>query len=660
MTDTSIQQSDAFLATTDPDQPIDSLLGTEWLLTNGTGSYSSATIAGINTRRYHGLLIAAARPPLARINMLAGLGETLTIAGESFELFAWEFADAFHPQGFNYLRTVQVDSAVHMLYQIDQTRIEKTISLLPGQDTLVVRYRIEPGQTPWQLALRPFVALRDFHSLRSFFIDDQMVIEGSGEQISVHDRLTDTPTLYMRSPGSKFQPAAHWWYKFHYRKEAQRGQDCFEDLFVPGDFVVSGSAGAEVVFIASLDEHPDAELPEKSDQTSAQHVSADEPAVRRLFQSADAFIARRSLADRGPRATILAGFHWFGDWGRDAFISLPGLLLLNRRFALAREVFETFAAALSEGMIPNCFDDYDSKPAYNSVDASLWFVHAADLYLQATNDADTWKKLLAPAVCKILDAYETGTRFGIHADQRGLIVCGDQNTQLTWMDTQCNGQCFTPRPGAAVEVNALWHSVLRRMAERLAGDDPDRAGRYSALADKAALALQTEFWNPHGEYLYDFIANGQPNADLRPNQIFAVSLPCSPLTAGQQKSVVEVVQRHLLTPFGLRSLDRENYQYRCSCDADPFSRDSAYHQGTVWAWLIGPFVEAYLNVHHFSLQARQQAKQMIQPLFDHLDKAGVGFISEIFDGDPPHTPRGCIAQAWSVAELLRAHALIFS
>jgi predicted glycogen debranching enzyme len=311
-------------------------------------------------------------------------------------------------------------------------------------------------------------------------------------------------------------------------------------------------------------------------------------------------------------------------------------------------------------MIPNCFDDYDSKPAYNSVDASLWFIHAADLYLQATNDNDTWQKLLAPTICKILDAYESGTRFGIHADERGLIVCGDQNTQITWMDAQCNGQCFTPRPGAAVEVNALWHSVLRRMAKRSASDDPNRAQRYSDLADKAAQSLRTEFWNPHGQCLYDFVNDSEPNADLRPNQIFAVSLPCSALDPQQQKSVVEVVQRHLLTPFGLRSLDRENYQYRCSCDADSFNRDSAYHQGTVWAWLIGPFVEAHLKVHGFSLEARQQAKQMIQPLLDHLDKAGVGFISEIFDADPPHTPRGCIAQAWSVAELLRAHSLIFS
>ena len=660
MTSTSAQQSDGFLATI-KGQPIDSLLSTEWLLTNGTGSYSSGTIPGINTRRYHGLLIAASGPPSIRINMLAGLGETLTIAGESFELFAWEFAESIHPQGFNYLCTVRVGSAVHMHYQIDRTRVEKTISLLPGQDTLMVRYRIQSARTPWQLALRPFVSLRHFHSLRSFFIDDQMVTECDGEQISVHDRLADTPTLYMRSPDSEFQPAAHWWHRFYYRKEAQRGQDCFEDLFVPGEFVASGSDDTEVVFVASLDENPDLELlVEEAHQAPVHHVSAEEPAIRRVFQAADAFVVNRPLADKGPRATILAGYHWFADWGRDAFIALPGLLLLNQRFALAREVFETFAAALSEGMIPNCFDDYDSKPAYNSVDASLWFIHAADLYLQATNDIDTWQKLLAPTICKILDAYETGTRFGIHADQCGLIVCGDRNTQLTWMDAQCNGQCFTPRPGATVEVNALWHSVLRRMAPRLASKDPERAQRYSDLADKAALALRTEFWNPHGQCLYDFIDEGQSNADLRPNQIFAVSLPCSPLTAQQQKSVVDVVQRHLLTPFGLRSLDRENYQYRCSCDGDPFSRDSAYHQGTVWAWLIGPFVEAHLNVHNFSLEARQQAKQMIQPLLDHLDKAGVGFISEIFDAEPPHTPRGCIAQAWSVAELLRAHSLIFS
>ena len=371
-------------------------------------------------------------------------------------------------------------------------------------------------------------------------------------------------------------------------------------------------------------------------------------------------MARRRASDGKEAATILAGFHWFGDWGRDTFIALPGLLLTTGRFTEAREVFETFAGTISEGMIPNCFDDYDRGPAYNSVDASLWFVHAAELYMQATGDSEAWRGLLKPAICQILDCYEIGTRFGIHADENGLIVCGDEHTQLTWMDAQHDGQCFTPRPGAAVEVNALWHSILVRMGERLMAEDPERAARCSTLAKKVKKAFRTKFWNDQGGHLYDYIWQGRGNEDIRPNQILAVSLPCSPLSHMRQKSVVQVVRDELLTPFGLRSLNQGNLQYRSCCAGDRASRDSAYHQGTVWAWFIGPFVESYLKVHNFSKRSRREAQEMIEPLLVHLEEAGVGFVSEIFDGDSPHQPRGCIAQAWSVGELLRAEALIHS
>ena len=647
-------------------EPIEKWLNQEWLLTNGTGSYSSGTFAGINTRRYHGLLVAATRPPLGRVNVLAGLGETLSIQGQGVKLYGWEFADVFHPQGFSYLKSVQTGSDLRMLYEVDDIQLEKSISLVPGKDVLQVRYRIRAEQRPWSLELTPFVALRNFHSLRSFFVDDQMVVQGQGRQISVHDRLADTPTLYLRLDGAEFAHGADWWYRFHYRGEAERGQDCFEDLFVPGAFVVTGSGDDELLLIASLAEPKDIELVGWTAATSRQLVSvpaigpADDPAVHRLIKATEAFIASRHGSDGQARSTILAGFHWFGDWGRDAFIALPGLLLFTGKYDQALEVFQTFAGALSEGMIPNCFSEYGSEPAYNSVDASLWFVHAADMYLQTSGDAKAWPDFFKPVICKILDAYASGTRFGIHADQNGLIVCGDDQTQITWMDTQYNGQCFTPRPGAAVEINALWHSVLKRIAARLKKDDPVRAKRYTELAKKVAKALCTMFWNDQDKCLYDYVWQGKPNADIRPNQIFAVSLPHSPLNKKQQKSVVQTVQRHLLTPFGLRTLSADNPKYRPHYTGDLFSRDSAYHQGTVWAWLIGPFVEAHLKVYNFSSKARKEARQMIQPLFEHLDQAGVGFISEVFDADPPYTPRGCIAQAWSVSELLRAYALIRS
>ncbi|NIA06143.1 MAG: hypothetical protein GWP14_00640 [Actinobacteria bacterium] len=666
MTSSSIQEQDSFTTAINPTEPIDKWLTQEWLLTNGTGSYSSGTLAGINTRRYHGLLIAATKAPLGRVNMLAGLGETLSVKGQGVKLYGWEFANLFHPRGFNHLKSVQVGSDVRMLYEVDHIQLEKTISLVPRSNVLLVRYHIQAENKPWSLEVTPFVALRNFHSLRSFCIDDQMVVQGEGEQISVQDRLADTPTLYLRVEGTEFAHGADWWYRFRYRGEAERGQDCFEDLFVPGAFVATGCGEDELVLAAFLNEQENVEPIDKFITTPTQSVSVsraiptDNSSVRRLIRASEAFIAGRRGSNGQMRATILAGFHWFGDWGRDAFIALPGLLLLTEKYDRALEVFETFAEALSEGMIPNCFNEYDCEPAYNSVDASLWFAHAADLYLRASGDAKSWPDFFKPVICEILDAYEAGTRFGIHADENGLIVCGDDQTQITWMDTQYNGQCFTPRPGATVEINALWHSVLKRMAGRLKKDDQARAKRYLELAQKAGQALSRIFWNEQDNCLYDYVWQGKANRDIRPNQVFAVSLPHSPLNKKQQKAVMDTVRRHLLTPFGLRTLSADNPKYRSHYTGDLFSRDSAYHQGTVWPWLIGPFVEAYLKVHNFSPKARKEAQQMIQPLLEHLDQAGVGFVSEIFDGNPPHSPRGCIAQAWSVAELLRAHALICS
>ena len=667
MAERSVQEQRILRVSVGPDEPIEAWLDKEWLLGSGTGSYSSSTILGINTRRYHGLLIGSTRPPLGRVSLLAGVGESLSVGQDSFELFCWEFADAIHPRGYQYLRSVAVNSLVRMSYEMRGAVLAKSIFFAPGTDVLVVRYQIDAGDKAWQLNLKPFVSLRDFHSLRSYFIADQLELSKKGEQVVVRDRLTDMPGLCLRVVGAQFAEEGSWWRKFRYRKEVERGQDCLEDLFVPGVFFISGRGSGEVFLTASLEgqSHPEeSEVDRLGGEVAEQFelpvkLAADEPS-RRLSQASRAFIARRKLADGRTSATILAGFHWFGDWGRDAFIALPGLLLETGRLAEAREVFETFAAALSEGMIPNCFDDYDSQPAYNSVDASLWFVHAGDLYMQATNDAEVWQSLLKPAICRILDSYESGTRFGIHVNKAGLLVCGDEQTQLTWMDAQCNGTCFTPRPGAAVEVNALWHSVLVRMAERLEAEEPQRAQRYSELAKKAKKAFRTMFWNEQGGYLYDHIWQGRGSEDIRPNQIFAVSLPCSPLSRMRQKSVVQTVGQELLTPFGLRSLNQRNPRYRSCYAGGRFSRDSAYHQGTVWAWLIGPFVEAYLKVHNFSAWSRREAQQMINPLLEHMDEAGVGFISEIFDGDPPHRPRGCIAQAWSVGELLRAQAMILS
>lgn len=363
----------------------------------------------------------------------------------------------------------------------------------------------------------------------------------------------------------------------------------------------------------------------------------------------------------GERTSIVAGYPWFADWGRDAFISLPGLLLATGRHEEAKSVLTTFAAAADQGMIPNRFDDRNDTAHFNSVDASLWFIHAAFEYLDATGDLAVFSRALLPVIQRIIDAYQNGTRFDIHADSDGLILAGDSSTQLTWMDAKCGDVAFTPRWGKAVEVNALWHNALCRVSRFCEQKHLPDANRYAQMTAEVGAGFAAAFWNEQQGYLNDTVMpDGSVDASLRPNQIFAVSLPYGPpLSRQQQRAVVNVVERELLTPYGLRTLNRQDARYKGRCEGSAYQRDEAYHQGTVWAFLIGPFVEAYLKVRDFSPESKQQAGRMLEPLTRHLTQdACLGSISEIFDGDPPHKPRGCPAQAWSVGELIRACRMV--
>jgi predicted glycogen debranching enzyme len=388
---------------------------------------------------------------------------------------------------------------------------------------------------------------------------------------------------------------------------------------------------------------------------------------RTLCLAADQFIAKRNskCGDAGkgpePRTTILAGFPWFADWGRDAFIALPGLLLSTGRVEDAKSVLTTFAAAVDEGMIPNRFDDYSDTAYFNSVDASLWFINAAFQYLYATGDSETFGQKLLPTIRWIIDSYSNGTRYGIGADTDGLITAGNDQTQLTWMDAKYDGVAITARHGKVVEINALWHNSLCWLAEFYATRrDRETEEHHKKMAEKVSSSFCRLFWNETAGYLNDCILpDGSADATLRPNQIFAVSLPFSPLPHLQQATIVEVVQRNLLTPYGLRTLSAQDSRYKGQYVGSQKQRDEAYHQGTVWPYLIGPFVEAYLKVNNFSRKSRKKAAEFIEPLIRHLSEDGcLGQVCEIFDGDTPHKPKGCIAQAWSVAELIRAYQLI--
>ncbi|MCE5276629.1 MAG: amylo-alpha-1,6-glucosidase [Planctomycetaceae bacterium] len=677
---------------------LDRLLSLEWLMTSGTGSYASGTAVGCNTRRYHGLLVAATAPPVGRVVALSNVTEELFIDGAGHELGNHEFVGTMSARGLPLLAEFRNDLAATFVFRLGTVELTKEILLARGSNTTAIRYTLRGGAA--RLHIRPLTAMRDFHHLRRMEGAPSLTSGSEGGVVSVAD-AAGGHVLRLSVPGATFQPAPDWWYSFHYRVEAQRGQDANEDLYTPGLFACDLADGQSCQLTATLSSTgvspmpPDRvadvssaraagvppalpESPQSGTRTTELCVAPDfellrqqrreriqsfvagvgdtaDEATRRLAAAAEAFIVRRDLPDGTPSSTIMAGYHWFADWGRDAFISLGGLLLTTRRFDIAREVFRTFAAALSQGMIPNCFDDRTCDAHYNSMDASLWFIIAADQYRRASGDEDFWHSTLLPAAQTIVAAYRTGTRFGIATADDGLLLGGSPGTQLTWMDAAMGGHVVTSRHGKAVEINAMWYCIHRILAQ-----GTSEGGQYAAQAQQIAAAFVNTFWNEQAGCCYDCVYPEYKDASIRPNQVFAVSLPHSPLSPEQQAAVVNVVTQKLLTPYGLRTLAPDDPNYRGQCTGPQWQRDHAYHQGTVWTFLIGPFIEAYLKVNHNSPLARAQAKHWLLAIEDHLSEAGMGYISEIFDGDAPHEPRACIAQAWSVAEVLRVRHLLQS
>jgi len=648
-------------------------LDREWLLTNGRGGFASGTPVGVPTRRYHGLLVASARPPLQRWMLLSALLERVSVGDRDFEAPGFEFDQVFHPHGFEY----QCDFAVsnqspvawaRFVYDFEGASLTKTVYMPRGCDEVAIAYRLE-GESESELSFEvyPFVAMRDFHGLTHSF-EGGFPIERTRDSVIV-STCEQAVRLWLQVKRTdektpvRFEHAPDWWRGFHYRQEAHRRQDCYEDLFVPGQFCTTGKGAVTMVLRAAADF---TKTKPKWQRMSLVVVPVDAAADHersvedRLRKAADAFVVRRRHADGKESTSVLAGYPWFGDWGRDTFIALPGLLIETQRFAEAKKVLATFGSVQQHGLIPNRFSDYGDGCDYNSVDASLWYIHAADAYVRASGDKAAWTKLFSPICKRIVEAFSVGTIFNIHMDDDGLVICGDNSTQLTWMDAKFGDMVFTPRHGKPVEINALWYHALCILAER----SPDgasgkvKAGSYRELAERVRQSFVATFWNDAGQCLYDVARGDLSDLAVRPNQIFAVSLSHSPLNIDQQRAVVACVQRELLTGYGLRSLSPNDSAYRGRYAGGPFERDGAYHQGTVWGWLIGPFVEAYLRVNDFSPEAKVQMRECLGSLVAHLDEAGIETVSEVFDGDPPHTPGGCIAQAWSVSELLRAWRMV--
>jgi predicted glycogen debranching enzyme len=639
----------------------------EWLVTNGLGGFASGTVAGLLTRRYHGLLLAAFGPPLRRMLLVAKLDETASYQGATFPLFTNRWASGvIDPHGYRHIESFHLDGTTPVwTFACADARVEKRIWMEPFANTTYVRYALLRGGHTLTLFAKALVNSRDYHAL-THSAGQSFVVLPVPHGLRILPPEGAAP-FYLFSATGAAEPAGEWYQDFELAQEVARGLDHREDHLHAGTFHVELEPGHSFTLVASTDPAAglDGDAAWSSRQAYERHLldrwtRAAVPRVRRLageppawisqlVLAADQFIIQPRQSAGREEHSIIAGYPWFGEWGRDTMVSLPGLTLATGRPEIARDILRAWARRLDRGMLPNRLAETDGRPEYNSVDATLWYFQALREYDAARRD-DRLLRELFPLLAEIVEWHVRGTRHGIQVDSNdGLLRAGEPGMQLTWMDAKVGDWVVTPRIGKPVEVNALWLNALvalKDFARRLKRP----AGSYQEMARRAAAGFE-RFWNKAAGCCFDIIDGpAGDDASLRPNQILAVSLPASPLTLEQQRAVVDACARQLLTPFGVRSLAPGDAQYRGRCEGGPRERDAAYHQGTVWGWLLGAFVSAHLRVY----QDPGRAASLLEAFEYHLKTYGLGTAGEIFDGDPPFSPRGCIAQAWTVAEILRA------
>ncbi len=625
----------------------------EWLEANGLGGYASGTVAGAHTRRYHGLLVAATRPPVGRMVLLSKLEETVVLDGTRLELGSNFYPGQVHPKGHEHLVSFERGLFPAFTYEAGGVGLRKTVAAIHDENTTIVFYDVLDAPAPFVLELRPFVAFRGHHELAraNTNIRTGTRLEYGVLAVRPYDGV---PDLYVSVPGATFVPGPDWYYRFEYPAERDRGLDFHEDLFTHGAFRKSLQRGDSLgVIVSTANPAGRNALDLLAAETRRRRLLLERsvlvhPLAQALVLAADQFIVRRG--DEGR--TIVAGYPWFTDWGRDAMISLSGLCLVTRRFEDARKVLEVWTRAASRGILPNNFPEDGGEPTFNSVDASLWLFVAAHRYFVATGDEAFLRERLLPALRDILSWYERGTRYGIRVDADGLLQAGEPGVQLTWMDARVGDRVVTPRHGKPVEVEALWYNALAILSELEERFGDLREARRHALLARAVVERFVEvFWCEETGCLADVVAGDRRDTTVRPNQLIALALPFPLLPAGKERSVLEVVEKKLLTPVGLRSLAPGEPGYRPVYAGEGRARDGAYHQGTVWAWLLGPYATALARIR--GTAGRSRAREIFEGLASHLTEGCVGSLSEIFDAEPPHAPRGAFAQAWSVAEVLR-------
>jgi len=641
----------------------------EWLVTNAIGGYASGTVAGCATRRYHGILLAALQPPVARTQLVAALDETINCAGTSYELATHKWASgAIAPQGFQYIESFHLDGAIPTwIYAMGDARLEKRIWMRQGENTTYVRYTLLEAVSPVEFHAKALVNYRDFHGA-THAGDWRMRVESLNRGIGVLAYDGATP-FYLLSEDAAAAPQHVWYRDCFFQAERDRGLDDHEDHLFAALFHARIEPRKSITLVFTTDEatlldgnsalseqiaHDSGLLQALAGSLSRRETDSDPASFQQLLLAADQFVVKRSLPGEPDGHSVIAGYHWFSDWGRDTMIALPGLTLTTGHPEIARQILLAFSQFVDAGMLPNNFPDAGGKPEYNTMDAAFWYFEAVRQYVQATSDIVTLEKLF-PILAGMIEAHVSGTRYNIHVDPAdGLLYGGGPGVQLTWMDAKVGDWVVTPRTGKPVEINALWINALDSMAQ-FATLLELPAARYLTLGAGAKNSF-SKFWNSSRNCCYDVI-DSPPignDASLRPNQILAVSLPSSPLNTVQQKAVVDICRSELLTPVGLRSLGPHESGYTSHYSGGPRERDAAYHQGTVWGWLLGPFALAHFRVY----QDKAAARRFLEPQLATLDLYGLGSLAEIYDGEQPFAPRGCIAQAWTVAEMLRVWKLL--
>jgi len=680
---------------------VQAALNHEWLVTNGLGGYASGSIVGATTRSYHGLLVAALRPPVERTVLVTKIDETVEFPdGHSLKLGVNEYQDGtIDPQGYQYLHTVILEGNIPCFsYTLGKMlTLEKRVWMEYGQNTTYVQYRLhgalddegEKSTDTLSLMLSPYCLFRDHHSTTQGSHDWHFLVKNEGNRCRVRAFDDAPPISLIAGPSATFTTQGYWYWHVLHRRDAERGLPDHEDVYQPGFFRLPIVPGMRVTLVLSAENDSDSDVAKFGSQLHEENiahaltrhyrrikqlltstnrtvanVTQQDPVLARLIVAADQFIVARpeqhtstavgsqSVHLAPDKKTIIAGYPWFTDWGRDSMISLPGLLLDTGRYSEAKGLLKAFASFTQDGLIPNRFPDSGEAPEYNTIDATLWMFHALNAYLTVTGDWSLLKELF-PTLSDIIAWHVRGTQYGIGVDTNdGLLHGGTPGVQLTWMDAKVGDLVITPRHGKPVEVNALWYCALTYMEQWAVHLSTD-ATQYSQLRSQVRQHFAARFWYEEGGYLYDVVdvddKTGQNDASLRPNQLFAASLTRDLLTDTQTSSILEQVTAHLLTPLGLRSLSPTDPAYHSHFNGGPTVRDGAYHQGAVWQWLIGPYIDVHLRVHN----DRAAISTLLQPLIQHLWTACLGTISEVAEPEPPYTPVGCFAQAWSVAEVLR-------